>query len=433
MIRTIVFILTIAPLLAFSQSAKPDKLKTVAKEIEVRNRINSTNELIQKNIYDLNNEYPAIHFFRPVNYNTDVFGCVANFRRCTCDSLCNMSNSKFFKLVNFALSNFHDDVRFERDTCATIVKFDNSVFNGTASFIFSQFDQDVYFNNCHFSNYLDLSNLTIRKHSTIHFDSATLPDTIDFSNNRLIDTIIDFTRCSLDATSVPANPYKQFKKYYINLAGTQISKIRIDYVHFRLYFFPVTPGIQEEAVNEVKEATYQQLLKNFQDHGQVTSYKNLDIEYHFFLFDRLNLHWLGWFFYHWWQFGYAKERIFSWIFWFLLVFTGINYIFLNTLNFRVYNVKHIPLVKKVHFSQFMKQPTFFKKIWGILTLLFMVVWLVVERLWYSFAYTCTVFFSLTLKLEDLKFGNWGGVIYLMLIYTSGLLSIAYLAGYVLNK
>lgn len=386
---------------------------------------------ITKNIVEPGKKFPGIRFKKAVKLNTNTFECNAIFKLSAFDTVCEVENSKFGSQTNFAASDFKGDLSFNRDTCTDIAKFDNSNFYGTASFIFSKFDKDVFFNNSHFSNYLDLSNLTLGNDCTIHFDEANMPDTIDFSNNRNIEKTVDFTKFSLDEQSPLNPPHKKFKRYFINLEGSQISKIKIDYVHFRLFFYPPTEKIPIEDRNEDREATYQQLLKNFQDHGQITSYKNLDIEYHLFLFDRQRLHWLGWFFYHWWQFGYAKEKIFKNILYLLCLFTLINIIATNTLNKKVYTIKHISSFAELNFRNVRLYKDQLRGL-KIRSAMYLVFKSCLKRFWYSLAYTSSVFFSVSLKIENLKYNHWL-IIYLMVIYTSGLLSLAYLANYVLNK
>ncbi|WP_229747238.1 hypothetical protein, partial [Mucilaginibacter galii] len=56
-----------------------------------------------------------------------------------------------------------------------------------------------------------------------------------------------------------------------------------------------------------------------------------------------------------------------------------------------------------------------------------------KRLWYAFVYTCSTFFRLTLKMEKIKFSNWKGCVYLITVYVFGLITLAYLANYILNK
>ena len=57
----------------------------------------------------------------------------------------------------------------------------------------------------------------------------------------------------------------------------------------------------------------------------------------------------------------------------------------------------------------------------------------ISRLWYSFVYTAVIFFSLSLKISNVNFRNKGGTMYIMFVYTLGLICLAYMANFVLQK
>lgn len=58
---------------------------------------------------------------------------------------------------------------------------------------------------------------------------------------------------------------------------------------------------------------------------------------------------------------------------------------------------------------------------------------ILATVWFSFIYTSTVFFRLTLKIENIKFEKKLGTTYLILMYTVGLICLAYMANFVLQK
>ena len=261
-----------------------------------------------------------------------------------------------------------------------------------------------------------------------------MPDTLDFSNNRGLQSVVDFTKADFYKNNGYDSLSNRFKAHFIFLRNTPIAKIKIDYIHFKLLF--TSRDKRLNATDDEREAIYRQLLKQFDENNQVESFKKLDIEYHFFLFDKIKLHWLGIFFYYWWEFGYHKEYIFFWVITFILCFTGINFFLINFLNQRIYKMDNIPRIRpfadlKAPLNQAIIDRA--RKIKGVQMLMFFYLRFFRRRLWYAFVYTCSVFFKITLKIEKLKFANWLGCLYLMLIYTSGLLSLAYLANYVLNK
>ena len=127
---------------------------------------------------------------------------------------------------------------------------------------------------------------------------------------------------------------RQYKRHLIFLYKTDVSRIRFDYEHFKLLFTGPTTG-QKELSNDEKEYIYEIVLKNFQDHGQLQSYRMLDIEHNLFKWKTSELWWLGWVSHYWWNFGYNKEWVFLLTAGFIILYTLINLIFLNYLNQKV--------------------------------------------------------------------------------------------------
>lgn len=60
-----------------------------------------------------------------------------------------------------------------------------------------------------------------------------------------------------------------------------------------------------------------------------------------------------------------------------------------------------------------------------------------RKLWYSFVYTGTIFFGLTLKIDHFKFDprprNVIGTFYLLFMYVLGILCLAYMANFVIQQ
>lgn len=54
------------------------------------------------------------------------------------------------------------------------------------------------------------------------------------------------------------------------------------------------------------------------------------------------------------------------------------------------------------------------------------------RLYYSLVYTSILFFSLSVKLENLKYRRWYEVLYVFLIYLLGIVCLAYTANFILQ-
>lgn len=57
----------------------------------------------------------------------------------------------------------------------------------------------------------------------------------------------------------------------------------------------------------------------------------------------------------------------------------------------------------------------------------------IARLWFSFIYTCTIFFPLFLKIDKIKYRHKLMVFYIFLVYTAGLVCVGYMANFVVQK
>lgn len=198
---------------------------------------------------------------------------------------------------------------------------------------------------------------------------------------------------------------------------------------FSPFFVGILPGILPE--DEII-SLYEKALNNFNASGQKLSYKKLDIEYHDFLNGSFILP-------HIWNcYGYHKEWVFYWAFLiFLPLFTLFTFFFLPFLQNNVYNLtfftanevrlRSSKIEKKYYYDESgiteQKNPTFVKRYFS--------------RLWYSFVYTGVIFFLFSLKIENFKFDkrfkNIMGSFYVIVVYTIGIICIAYMANFALQK
>jgi hypothetical protein len=245
----------------------------------------------------------------------------------------------------------------------------------------------LIFKSCYFYDTLNLSHLQLHSNSYISLEDSHLPKILDLSNNEYLPNEIDLT-----LTAFPGNDSIKCK---INLLHTDISKIKMDYLRFRLF---IPDSVLADSIGRYKithddeiEALYESLLVNFKNRGQNESYQLLDVEYRNY---RAFKHWYDlipfWLNKAWWNFGYSKGRVFLWALFFLLIFWFINYFNLKNLNGQVYEMDNI-------------------------------------------VYTSTIFFRLTLKMEKLQYSNRKLTSYLILIYVLGVVCLAYMANFVLQK
>ena len=317
---------------------------------------------------------------------------------------------------------FYNNVSFERVKFLDSVKFDNVVFNSTVNFLQSDF-----------SNYGSFSGIVVGKNTKFNFTNSTLPDTINLSGISNVVNEIDFTTANFTNPShFDSTGDKPYKPHEIFLLNSDLSKIHLDYEHFKLSF---RKNDGHELNEDQKESIYEALLKNFSDRGQKESYKKLDLEYQKFKWYHSTLWFLGWVPHIWWNYGYNKELVFLWTFGLLILFTILNYSMLGYLNTQVYKLNNFPVRRDILFTSTPAKKDVMNRFVRIkkrkLKSFSLRPFLI--RFWFSLVYTSTIFFLLSLKLENINFKNRRGTAYVFFIYTIGILCLAYMANFVLQK
>ena len=365
---------------------------------------------------ELLNSLMPVNIKQNASFQDVKFICKADFVDAFFEKWVLFSKAKFNSNADFNLAQFHNTVDFDNAKFEHIVDFNGVTFDSTVNFFFT-----------HFGTSANFSNLKLSEKANFNFNSSILPDTLDFSSNLKISSEIDLTTANFtDSSKYNSKTDEYFKPHYIFLYKTDISKLRLDYMHFRLLFpnsFPVPTDAYHidtrysaKLSNDDKESIYEALLKNFSDRGQKESYKLLDIEYQKFKWDNSWASFLPCIPLYWNNFGYNKEQVFKWTLWLEVIFTLITMCCLNFLNNDVYGMKNIPIQNSITDKNFAK------------TLRNLIV-----RLWYSFVYSSNIFFRLTLRVEEIKYNRFWGAFYIMFMYTIGLICIAYMANFVLQK
>lgn len=445
--------------------------------------------------------YANFHFAtfkNELKFDGATFQNEADFGRGTFIKIVDFDNAKFQRNADFSPTTFQEEAHFRNDTFQKDVRFKSATFQKNAFFFNTVFQKYVVFEGATFHKqanfgyatfrkYVDFSNLENADSTIFEFTGAQLPDLIDFSNNSGFHNDVDFTTADFDSSKLYT--YSTRRWHYINIYKSDISKIKIDYQHFRLCFYSTNRNnqggdyaglpiefsadslsynismdslkynkklysledpllykqllelndfqkylklifpsnkiadtvVMNFLVNCVRTgqfpralpkdeiiSIYQKVLKNFDTNGQQDSYETLDIEYR----DFKN----GWFIvpHLWYCYGYHKEWIFLWTGGFLLIFTLITFFFIHKLNRKIEDdgFYYIPNIPPVEQSKTISS--------------------LVKRVWYSFIYTSAIFFLIGLKTENVNFKKVGAI-YIILIYSFGLLCLGYMANFVLQK
>ena len=350
----------------------------------------------------------AVEVKQPASFKSSTFRQMVYLDSVQFDKMTSFSSANFNEGTEVIGANFKDYCDFTSTIFTKGVDFTGTKFTQQTDFSGSNFLSTVDFSEVEFNKKISFNNLQFSPGSEIIFTGTFLPDTIDFSfNTQKINGGIDLTVAKFrDSGQVTEKPR------YIVLYKTDISQFHLDYIHFRLLVPDSVKSpddtVKRKVSDDEKESMYEGLLNNFNLHGQKESYRKLDIEYRRFKFYKkwwtIPFYWID---LVWWNFGYNKELVFLWTMFLILLYSTINYPRLEYLNNNVYTVDKIP----EDYSS-ISSP---------------------RRYWYSFVYTAVLFFKFTLNTEKLKFNHIGATIYILMIYTSGLVCLAYMANFIIQK
>jgi uncharacterized protein YjbI with pentapeptide repeats len=278
-------------------------------------------------------------FLSGAYFSAVEFHSTTDFSAAKFNSTTTFLNAEFDSTAVFGSAEFDSTADFYRAKVHSTAYFHQAKFNSKADFYHAEFHSTADFSEAKFNSTADFTGTQFR--STAHFGGAEfksgavfknthLPDTLDFSKVKFKDEI-DFTYAILD--SVKKSKNKEYK-CQINLLGSDLSKIKINYELFHLYF---PKGTRNEDII----STYEKLRQRFKDLGFLESYKSLDIEYQDYK-NRESGDWkdllLNWFQKTWWNYGYNKERVIFWAVKFLCFFTLINIFLFEFLQSKVYSI-----------------------------------------------------------------------------------------------
>ena len=324
----------------------------------------------------------------------------------------------FLSEVDFQELDIRGDVSLTLCTFEKEIAFDGTHFNGKV-FLYSRYEGNITFRKCSFIKTAFIGLALEKENSEMSFMGATLPDTLDFSSLSVNKGIVDLSGIKVDSGRIDHNGY--YAAHNLVLHGCDLSKFKMNYAYFRMLTVGTdnSPTPADEVVS-----MFEALLKNFRDHGQQESARKLDIEYRKYKWSQkpIYMRWLGNVSDLWWLFGYEKERIFGWTFLLLSTLTVITLIFLPFLQRKVYTMEPIEKAEQLSTTrrQNIKSP-----------------YSGTRRLWYAIVYTSSLFFQITLKVEKLhftsKFWHIVGTLYIVLVYTTGIICLAYMANLILQK
>ncbi len=161
----------------------------------------------------------------------------------------------------FSGSLFKAEANFNEVFFGAEADFSGVVFEGKTDFNKAVFEKRANFLDAKFSQTLDLSQVHF-KHTAL-FYGITLPDTLILTDAQLYNT-------NLELNEVQLKPEKT--TCFINLEGTDLSQITLDYRYFTLYFnTTASPTYQKQC--------YQHFMQQFLANEEEESYQKMKKEY----------------------------------------------------------------------------------------------------------------------------------------------------------
>lgn len=374
-------------------------------------------------VLNVNRVLPGIRF-KGMTYNKKV-----NFFHKKLANDAHFQGAQFLQGADFYEATFSNEARFDFADFSKEADFSYARFLQEANFLkadfwgsfnfnYAAFSKDVSFFCAYFKARvtLHLSFLSLTDSTRFDFNGTSFPDTILFANNDNIKNEINLLNGNFTDSSRYNYKSKSIRPIWIYLIGSNVAKLHLDYLHFKLLLPDSTindPNNRRLLSQDEKASVYEALLNNFKSNGQTESYQLLDIEYQEFKWNHSWASFLTWIPKYWWNFGYDKEYIFVWTLMFLVLLTCFSYFFIHSLNTKIFKIEKIPVnelwATKISFKNF------------------------VPRFWSSLMYTSSVFFKFSIDIKNLEFKERRGTFYIVVVYTIGVLCIAYMANFVLQK
>lgn len=223
---------------------------------------------------------------------------------------------------------------------------------------------------------------------------------------------LEFADCGKLPTTLNLSLSKFTDTCWIAFSSTDFSDLPFTYEpRFHLKF-------QKNASADIYGPVYENLLAKFKKESKSDSYQRLDIEYREYraiqgtMLDRF----LSWWDCTWWNYGYTKGRVFGWTIFFLVIFTGSNFLLWRKMQ-RLYAIgEDNRIVDRINrrrvFSNLGNRRKFV----------------------YSLIYTSYIFFSIKLDFSKLKLSNssLGLIIFFFFQYLGGLICLYFILNYLLK-
>ncbi|WCT13787.1 hypothetical protein [Mucilaginibacter jinjuensis] len=218
-----------------------------------------------------------------------------------------------------------------------------------------------------------------------------LLENLTFDNN----TTLDLRNCR-----------KGIRKINLFLRNVPVENLQIDWRNFTL-------DSATRADYSSCKATYMRLLENFSKHFQTESYELADKEYQTYQYLHFGFLGSGWLFdkfiWLWWDYGYSGWQVILWMILLPFIWALIAYKHYDKLQEHVYKVDHFTPFRRRRRSE-VPNRTFGN----------------------SLIYVSVIFFTVSVKLDKIKFERRWLLIFFLTIYLNGICCMYFLIHYLLK-
>jgi len=388
---------------------------------QLENNVDFSLSTIQGNAWFLGSEFKknadfaGVTFLKKSSFEWTVFHEIADFTYTKYYGEASFYSSRFLKEVKFYKAAFFKYASFKTTIFNKTVDFSESVFYKSANFQRTIFNGDTLFSGAEFDQVAEFESAVFKK--AVDFSQATFGQKADFSRVEFLGPISFYhtilplylnlsevhTNDTIDLTLVLRNSSGPSK---INILNTDVSKIKLRYSMFQLYF-------PEGTLRDNIDFSYRTLLVSLKQNGYNIGYKKLATEFAEYSYLRDNHYILNAIDKYWWNYGFDKQRIFTWVLRIILFFSIINCIFYDWLvknAFEVNYMKHI------------RPNDSLRKNW---------ITLFIYNFPYAFLYTLNIFFGwfigfFKVNPDQFKSKNYFVNLYLLVIILTGLVCVFFI-------
>jgi hypothetical protein len=295
-----------------------------------------------------------------------------------------------------------------------------SLFINNSQIANLEFHNVVFNASVEFDNGIDTSRSEIDSISLIR---CLIRVPLNFSNIRhpkfiYLDNVqFENTGSRLDFTHFINSQDNSLTELKVADFGDGFSRAILNYENFHLTF---SPGVSDWQ----KERIYRQLLEEQQRDGFTFGFQKLDKEYKHFGYTKDNTA-LGkihdFVECHWWDYGYNKGKVIVNSLYLFLIFTFINILIYPVLLSTYYPLKFKELEQRLT-DRYSKYQTYPGRLYFHLA-----------RIPSIILYTAYLFWGLRLDLNEIEIRNYLPLTLIIIEYTIGVISLAYIANYIISK